>query len=371
MKNQLNIVLKKACEKGLAEGVYSGVSAAVSVVKEKVRYQGWFSGGITRRDQSGVPVERSTLFDLASLTKPLCTTLCTLSLITSGKINWKDNVLSLLDFEISQDKNKISIENLLHHASGLPAYKPYFLEFKPQPSKENIFPLLRKILDEPLLYSSGARCLYSDLGFILLGALIEQIATVSLDNFYKENIIDPMQLAENILFLPIKERSRGEKKAIAATENCPWRQRILQGEVHDEHCWLMGGVAGHAGLFGTATGVLHLCERLLDCWQERAHHPAFSNEQLRYALNWKKGDESWHLGFDSPTPGLSSSGQYFSSQSAGHLGFTGTSFWMDPTRSIVVVLLTNRVHPVRNNIKIKAFRPYFHDFLMEKICGTL
>ena len=370
MQNQLNIVLKRACEKGLAEGVYSGVSAAVSVVKEKVRYQGWFSGGVTRGDQYGVPVEPSTLFDMASLTKPLCTTLCTLSLLTSGKIKWKDNILSLMDLKRPQHTTEISIENLLHHASGLPAYKHYFLEFKKQPSRENIVPLLRKILNEPLLYSSGSRCVYSDLGFILLGALIEQIETVTLDEFYRKNILDPMQLSENILFLPIKEGSGGEKKAIAATEYCPWRERVLQGEVHDEHCWLMGGVAGHAGLFGTAAGVLHLCERLLDCWQERAHHPAFSNELLRYALNWKKGDESWHLGFDSPTPGQSSSGQYFSSQSAGHLGFTGTSFWMDPTRDIVVVLLTNRVHPSRGNTKIKAFRPLFHDVLMEKICGA-
>ena len=370
MQNQLNIVLKKACEKGLAEGVYSGVSAAVSVVKNTVRSQGWFCGGVTRCDQFGVPVERSTLFDLASLTKPLCTTLCTLSLISSGKLNWTDDVLSLLQFENNRNNNKITIENILHHASGLPAYKPYFLEFKPQPSRKNILSLLRKILNEPLLYSPDTKCLYSDLGFILLGALIEQIATVSLDKFYQKNILDPMQLAENILFLPINEGVRGEKKAIMATENCPWRQRVLQGEVHDEHCWLMGGVAGHAGLFGTATGVLHLCERLLDCWQERAHHPAFANALLRYALNWKKGDESWHLGFDSPTPGQSSSGQYFSSQSAGHLGFTGTSFWMDPTQSIVVVLLTNRVHPSRENTKIKAFRPFFHDYLMEQIGGT-
>jgi CubicO group peptidase (beta-lactamase class C family) len=370
MQNQLNIVLKTACEKGLAEGVYTGVSAAISVVKEKVRYQGWFSGGVTRSDQSGMPVERSTLFDLASLTKPLCTTLCTLSLITAGKIRWKDNALSLFDFKIPQNKTKISIENLLYHASGLPAYKPYFLEFKPQPSRENIFPLVHKILNEPLLYSPGAICLYSDLGFILLGALIEHIEKVSLDEFYRKNIIDPMQLSENILFLPIKKVLSEKKEAITATENCPWRQRVLQGEVHDEHCWLMGGVAGHAGLFGTAVGVLHLCERLLDCWHDRAHHPAFSSELLRYALNWKKGDESWHLGFDSPSPGQSSSGQYFSSQSAGHLGFTGTSFWMDPTRSIVVVLLTNRVHPSRENTKIKAFRPLFHDYIMEKICGT-
>jgi len=126
MKNQINILLKEACGRGLAEGVYSGISAAVSVVKNKVRYRGWFSGGLTRSDQSGVPVEVSTPFDLASLTKPLCTTLCTLHLIASGKMHWEDAALSQLDPFLPLDKQRIIIRDILTHSSGLPAYKPYF-----------------------------------------------------------------------------------------------------------------------------------------------------------------------------------------------------------------------------------------------------
>jgi CubicO group peptidase (beta-lactamase class C family) len=367
MKNQLNIILQEACEKGGAEGVYAGFSAAVSVMKKKVRYRGFFSGGVTRYDQYGLNVDTSTLFDLASLTKPLCTTLSTLSLIAAGKIHWHDTYLTFLDSVLVPRNKQITIQEILHHSSGLPAYKPYFMEFEPQASRENILPVLCKILDEPLVYPSGTTCLYSDLGFILLGHIIERIAEQSLDQFYRQQILEPLELTNHLGFVPLNQYSGKEKTKIAATENCPWRQTIVQGEVDDEHCWLMGGVAGHAGLFGTAEGVLRLCECLLDCWQGRANHSAFPNDLLRYALQRINSTDSWCLGFDTPSPGQSSSGRYFSPRSVGHLGFTGTSFWIDPERDLIVVLLTNRVHPSRKNIKIKEFRPFFHDFVSERI----
>jgi len=351
----------------LAQGVYAGVSAAVSIRKTKVRYRGKFSGGVTRYDPQGMKVATSTLFDLASLTKPLCTTLCTLALFTAGKMDWQNANLSLLDVDLPSEKSDITVLDMLHHSSGLPAYRPYFAAFEPHASRDNRIAVRRRILDEPLAYPSGSTCLYSDLGFILLGQLIEKVTGQPLDQFYRQQIIEPLQLTESLLFLPVNELSTTEKSAIAATENCPWRHALLQGEVHDEHCWLMGGIAGHAGLFGTADGVLRLCECLMDCWQGRGRHPAFSDQLLRSALTWNKPGNSWRLGFDTPSPGQSSSGRYFSRQSVGHLGFTGTSFWMDPERDIIVVLLTNRVHPSRANVQIKEFRPFFHDFLMERI----
>jgi len=367
MQNRVNIVVREACEKGLAEGVFSGVSAAVSVVQKKVRYRGWFSGGVTRYDQLGVPVNPSTLFDLASLTKPLCTTLCTLTLIMSGKMQGDDTCLSLLKSNLPPEKKYITIFDILNHSSGLPAYFPYFSDFNPHFSKKNILLLLDKILTEPLMYPPKTTCCYSDLGFILLGQVIEKIAGQPLEQFYRQHVTGPLQLAEHLLFLPLDGSVEREKKRIAATEHCSWRQTTIQGEVHDEHCWLMGGVAGHAGLFGTVAGVLRLCECLLDCWRESACHPAFSNDLLRLALQWQSPAGNWRLGFDTPSPGQSSSGRYFSPYSVGHLGFTGTSFWMDPEKEVIVVLLTNRVHPSRENIKIREFRPYFHDYLLERI----
>jgi CubicO group peptidase (beta-lactamase class C family) len=272
-----------------------------------------------------------------------------------------------LSVDTSPEKRAITICDILHHASGLPAYRPYFQQFEPYAAPENMQRLQYLILAEPLVQPPGSKCLYSDLGFILLGRLLEQTTQQPLARFFQQTVADPLQLKQRLGFLPVNSIGQGQKEEIAATELCPWRHRLIQGEAHDEHCWLMGGVAGHAGLFGTAEAVLALGECLLDCWLGKRHHPAFSNRLLRHALEWSDTSGQWALGFDRPTPGQSSSGSYFSPRSVGHLGFTGTSLWMDPERELVVVLLTNRVHPSRENLKIRSFRPFFHDYLIEKM----
>lgn len=371
MKNQLNIYIEAACRQGLSQGVFGGVSARVSVGKEKARYQGCFSGGLTRLDGQGVALGEQTRFDLASLTKPLATTLSILHLIGLGKLEWEQTCLPLLERAIPQEKKGITLSQLLSHCSGLPAYRPYFEKYRPEVQLRGSFELLKQIIAEPLEFLPGSRCQYSDLGFILLGAIVEKISGQSLAEFFRQTIADPLHLGDELCFLPQGQRLPLPRDLIAATEDCPWRHRVLQGEVHDEHCWLMGGVAGHAGLFGTSGGVLRLGERILDCWQDRSSHPAFTNSLLQQLLTSKHPSGSWCLGFDTPSPGSSSSGSFFSPGSVGHLGFTGTSLWIDPQRDIVVVLLTNRVHPSRDNIKIRQFRPFFHDYLMQRIVADL
>lgn len=365
MKNQLNIILRTACEAGLDQGVYSGVSAAVSMIKKGKRLRTWFSGGVTRSDD-GVPVKESTLFDLASLTKPLCTTLCTLHCIDRGYLQWQYAPLSMLDGTITSDKKKIKIEHILHHSSGMLNYKNFFVNFKPLVNESNEELLIKKILNEPLMYKTGEKSIYSDLGFILLGKILEMKKNEKLNRIFKKEIFDPIRKKNDVKFLPLSA-SKINKSNIVATEYCPWRKKTLHGEVHDEHCWLLGGVAGHAGLFGTAVGVLAICERLLDCWHDTATHPAFSNDTLHYALTKRGPDDRWLHGFDTPSSVESSSGRYFSRPSIGHLGFTGTSFWIDLKEQVIVVLLTNRVHPTRDNLKIRTFRPYFHDVIMEGV----
>jgi len=366
VKKQLNTALKTVCERGVAEGVCSGISAAVSVISNNVRYRCFFGCGATRSDHLGKEIKVTTLFDLASLTKPLCTALCTLALVDAGQFTWQDPCLSKLGADFSSEKKNIYIQDILRHTSGLPAYQPYFRQFEPCVAKENIPSLIQRILAEPLAHPEKSTSLYSDLGFILLGRLIELTTQQPLDRFFCHTVAEPLRLDRYLCFLPIGTLGQHEKEVMAATQYCSWRRKLLQGEVDDEHCWLMGGVAGHAGLFGTAEGVLRLCEHLLDCWHEKKRHPAFSNNLLRYALEWRDDLSSWALGFDRPTTGQSSSGQHFSSSSVGHLGFTGTSFWIDPERKLIVVLLTNRVHPSRENLKIREFRPFFHDYILEK-----
>ncbi|NVM22381.1 MAG: serine hydrolase, partial [Desulfobacterales bacterium] len=153
----------------------------------------------------------------------------------------------------------------------------------------------------------------------------------------------------------------------AATEDCPWRGKILDGEVHDDNAYAMGGVAGHAGLFGTAKDVYGILKELLNVYEGKPNSGLFHLDVVETFFQHRSDAGSWALGFDTPTRPDSSSGRHFSDQSIGHLGFTGTSFWMDLLRGIIVVLLTNRIHPSRQNEKIKAFRPLLHDSIMETI----
>ncbi len=371
MKNQINIYLNEVCRQGLEEGVFGGVSAAVSIFKNKVYKRGFFSGGLTRFDRADENVTKKTLFDLASLTKPLCTTLCVLYLVGIGKFNLEESYSSLMGLKISPEKRRIKIKNLLNHSSGLPSYKSYFKKFEPNCSSQNLSKIICEILEESLEFPTGTNCQYSDLDFILLGSLIERKIGIGLDNLYRMIITDPLNLSLDLCFLPVGKHSLINKEPIAATEVCGWRNKLLQGEVHDEHCWLSGGVTGHAGLFGNVNGVVTLCEKILDMWKDRGALEAFPNSLLQEAVTDKHPFGSWCLGFDTPSLGKSSSGRYFSQRSVGHLGFSGTSFWIDPDRDIIIVLLTNRIHPSRENLKIRQFRPFFHDYLMKRICSDL
>ena len=367
MKNQININLDRVCALGLEQGVFHGVSAAVSVREKKGRYRGLFTGGWTRNDEHREAVGRETLFDLASLTKPLCTTLCTLHLVNQGKLTLDTPCRSVLDVHVPVDKKKITIGHLLAHCSGLPAYRMYFQDVNPVAARKNVLKILDLILNEPLLHRPGTTRVYSDFGFILLAAIVEQITGARLEQVFQDMIAAPLHLAADLHFLPLESTAMMAGRSVAATEHCTWRRKIIQGEVHDEHCWLMGGVSGHAGLFGTAEAVLRLCEHILEAWQGRVSHMVEMNALIQRALAFANETGKLRLGFDTPASGRSTSGRYFSPRSAGHLGFSGTSFWIDPDQEVIVVLLTNRIHPARTNEKIKIFRPLFHDELMKAI----
>lgn len=371
MKNQLNTVLAEACRQGLADGVCSAVTAGISVGWNTGRIHVKFAGGRTRFDDTGLPVEEGTFFDLASLTKPLCTTLLTLSLVGQDRLHLHSSLADILGGPVVEEKKYIEIREILNHSSGLPPYQSYFEEFMAQPSAEAKHQLINRIFLEPLAYPTGSECHYSDLGFILLGHLVEYITGLPLQTSFRQQITERLGLAEDLFFLPLDRPLAVDRTRIAATESCRWRGRTLQGEVHDEHGWLMGGVAGHAGLFGTLHGVLALGEWILDLWQGRTEHSTIPVALLRTALERQLANGTWCLGFDTPTVGSSSSGRYFSPCSVGHLGFSGTSFWIDPKRDVVVVLLTNRVHPSRENTRIRRFRPFFHDQVMACLLAGL
>ena len=361
--NRVDNRLKPLLKQALENRVFSGVAVGVYQYRSREE-QGLLSVlGKTRYDEKGTIITRDTFFDLASLTKPLCTALCILCLIEQKKIDWRTRIAEVLPYFFLPEYKSLEVEQLLSHSAGLIAYKPVYQTLPPAIRKENSKELIQTLLREPLASAPGTSCVYSDIGFILLGALIEAVSGKGLDQFFRSEITAPLQIENAVLFRPVTLSLPGQENS-AATEQCPWRQRMLQGEAHDEHAWLMNGVAGHAGLFGTITGVMVLTEHLLHQWQGRATHPGFSNQLLQKALNRTYPGHSWCRGFDTPAAQGSSAGDYFSPGSVGHLGYTGTSFWIDPERNIVVVLLTNRVHPTRSNEQIKQFRPLLHNTVL-------
>ncbi len=307
-----------------------------------------------------LPMTKSTLFDLASLTKPLATTLAVMRLIQRRKIALEKTVGDILPQLKHGSKEHIQIGHLLGHCSGLPDYRPYYLELchlKPPLRKSALRDFVGR---EPLVNPVGKEVLYSDLGFMLLAWIIETTAGNSLNRVVEEEIYLPLGL-KDLFFVDLHAGKNNQQ--FAATEKCPWRGRVMEGAVHDENAFVVGGVAGHAGLFGKAMDICRLLEGIMYTYQERNADSIFTPNLVKRFLTCQ-GSKSRTLGFDTPSTQDSSSGEYFSKNSVGHLGFTGTSFWMDLERSIIVILLTNRVHPTRTNEKIKAFRPQLHNAVM-------
>jgi CubicO group peptidase (beta-lactamase class C family) len=313
---------------------------------------------VTRRAMT-----ETTLFDLASLTKPLATTLAVMLLHQRGLIDVAARLASVLPSFADSDKAGVTVAQLLSHTSGLPDYRPYHAQLATRPFLERAAALRELLRREPLAHRPGERVLYSDLDFMILGWVVEAASGKRLDRFVAEEVYAPLGV-EDLFFIDL-QRGR-PAKAFAATEACSWCGRILEGEVHDENAHAIGGVAGHAGLFGTAAAVDGVIAELLQAFHGPAPARLYHGATVRRFLTRVPGTDKT-LGFDMPTPPNPSCGRFFPETSVGHLGFTGTSFWVDIERRIRVVLLTNRVHPSRGNTAIRAFRPAIHDAVMRAL----
>ncbi|MDM8516929.1 serine hydrolase, partial [Desulfobacterales bacterium HSG16] len=233
--------------------------------------------------------------------------------------------------------------------------------------------LLNMIVNQPLEYFPGEKSIYSDIGFMILGYIVQCVSGERLDHYVHELVFCPLGLGKgsgNLFFVDLSDSiltdTFKKKYRFAATEDCPWRKKILKGEVHDDNAHVMGGIAGHAGLFGTAEGIYTLLTELDLCFRGKKKDGLFEKKLVErfFERNEKYGRT---LGFDCPSAQGSASGRYFSEASVGHLGFTGVSFWMDMDKSVIIILLSNRVHPFRENSEIKKFRPLVHDIIMEEL----
>ncbi|EKD42776.1 MAG: beta-lactamase [uncultured bacterium] len=306
------------------------------------------------------PLEKTHFFDIASLTKPLATATLFILAVQEKLIGTKDLVSQ---FFSSGTLQGTTLENLLNHTSGLPDWKPYFKNIN-QPYPEQI---IQQVLQEPLINPVGSTCIYSDLGYILLGDILEKIYSTKLDVLFSQKIAAPLGLSDTF-YQPLHQKIITDESRFVATENCPWRHKILVGEVMDDNAWAMGGVAGHAGLFSTAGD---LYKWIMELRRAQVGKSSLIQRNIFDAFTEVKKDRDLNLrcftlGFD--TPSLpSSSGHHFSVQSLGHLGYSGTSFWWDRDKDLAVILLTNRVHPDRHNEGIKKFRPQFHDAIIKAL----
>jgi CubicO group peptidase (beta-lactamase class C family) len=304
-------------------------------------------------DPADPPVQEDTMYDLACLTKVVLTTTMAMILVDESKLDLNKPVTSFLPGFQGPGKEKVTVSHLLTHSSGLDWWAPLFKEIKGKPA------YLQKVQSMPLVYEPGTKSLYSDLGLILLGEILERVAGQDLETFAKERIFGPLGMKDTV-YRPGPERLA----RTAPTENDPWRGRVLRGEVHDENAYALGGVAPHAGLFGTARDLARFAQMLVNggvLEQQRI----VSRETLeRFTRRAGIPGSSRALGWDTPSDN-SSAGSLLSPRSFGHTGFTGTSLWVDPERRLFVILLSNRVHPTRANDAIRQVRRSVADAVVQ------
>lgn len=369
--------VERALDKAIEKQEIPGAVVLARMPREgEILDYAWVRGLAVARPER-LPMRRDTIFDLASLTKPIATTTAIMWLVEEGSISLDDPVAKSLPAFADRGKENVTIRHLLCHAAGLKPWRGFheLLIEKERKTGERLIGtregrdwIIDRVLRSALVHEPGAAAVYGDLDFIVLGALVEAVSKQPLDEFCESRIFTRLALHDT-RFLPIPTDGSNAspevvRRRVAATENCPWRDRIIWGEVHDPNASAMGGVAGHAGLFSTADDVMRFGQLFLDAWHGR--NPSLPTERVREFSTRQRmpADSDWALGWDTPTAGASSSGQYFSANSVGHLGFTGTSLWIDLERELIVVMLTNRIHLVAKRSRFDL-RPKIHDAIFE------
>jgi beta-glucosidase-like glycosyl hydrolase/uncharacterized protein YbbC (DUF1343 family) len=304
-------------------------------------------------------VTDNTRYDLASLTKVIVTTSLAMMMVDEGRLDLDASVDSYLPLFLGLVKDKITVRHLLTHSSGIDWWAPLHLQLEGKKA------YVERIQAMDLVYEPGSEMKYSDLGIILLGEILERVSGRTLNQLAEERLLGPLAM-EHTGYRPDPKLW----SSIAPTEDDPWRQRVLQGEVHDENAFALGGVAPHAGLFGTAPDLARFAQMLLNrgVFDHRRLIAYSTVDEFTRDAKLPEGSRR-ALGWDTKSPEGSSAGSLFSANSYGHTGFTGTSLWIDPSRQLFVILLTNRVHPTRENKLIREVRPAVADAVVQGIEG--
>ncbi len=347
-KKETFSVIDNIMELAVKDSVFPG-AVLLFGINQNVLYNKAF--GNYTYDKNSANVKTNSIFDLASVSKVAATTSAAMLLVQENKLNLNDKVVKYLPEFNNNGKDEITIRNILLHNTGLPAFKKYYDEYSTAAE------VIDDIMNLELNSKPGEKYVYSDLGMITLQKVIEKITNKTLDVFLKENLFAVLDM-NRTMYNPSEEM---KKECVPTEDDDFYRMRLLQGEVHDERAYMLNGVAGHAGLFSTAEDLSKLVRTYLNNGKYK-NKQIFKPEILSEWTTKQTAQSTRGLGWDTKTiDGYSSAGNYFSGNSFGHTGYTGTSVWVDKDSKLFVILLSNRVHPTRANRKISQFRPIIHD----------
>ena len=308
--------------------------------------------------------ETSTYYDIASLTKTVFTTPMIMQAVDQGLIGLNDRVSDYLEWY----NKPLTLQSLLTQKSGIPWWRPFYLKYESRATHKARWKELQSFLSRAQIRPTG-KSVYSDLGFMLMGHLLEELFQKDLESLWKSQA---RKLGLSSMHYNVNNKRKYAKHLYAPTEKCRRRGKVLQGQVHDDNCYALGGVSSHAGLFGKIDD--------LSRWGLKVYRDGFVKSGgniltkkdtfllfSKRAVPYSVGD--WALGWWKPSkPGLrSSAGPLFSKQSVGGLGFTGTSLWYDPKADLLVSVLSNRVHPSRRNKLFLSLRPELHSLIFREL----
>jgi len=354
--------------RGIAPASVAILRDSVRALLDKARTDSAFPGGVAvigNRDsvfvEYGVgsldwaPSSRpddNTLWDMASLTKVVGLTTAMMQLSEAGKVDLDAPVQRYVKEFRGPNKERVTLRHLLTHSSGLPAWRPLY--------KETDSPAAARALAVATALDTlpGIRMVYSDLGAIILGIIVERVSGETLDGYLSRHVFGPLRMTST-MYRP----GRNLLPRIAPTEYDPWRQRHIRGEVHDENAFALGGVSGHAGLFSTGHDVARFCRMYLNGGTLDGARIVSGATIRRFTAVQDSMFSNRALGWETPN-GTNSAGHLLARPAFGHTGFTGTSIWVDPSRDLFVILLTNRVNPTRQNLRIGAVRTALADVVV-------
>ncbi len=345
VRDSMRAVLQRAVDDGAFPGAYAAVGTANGVIADV---------GVGRLDAADRHrPNASTVWDLASLTKVIGTTTAVMQLVQSGRVALDTPVVRYVPEWTAAGAERVTVRHLLTHSAGLPAWRPLYKE------ATTAGEALQQVFATSPDTLPGVRFVYSDLGFILLGQMVEHVSGTRLAEYDSANIFTPLGMSATRYLPPAEWRKR-----IAPTEDDPWRQRHLRGEVHDENAARLDGVAGHAGLFSNGLDLVLFARMYLNHGAIGPRRILDSATVSSIATLQDTVVSRRAIGWETPT-GTNSAGTRLSAAAFGHTGFTGTSLWMDPGEGIFVLLLTNRVNPTRENRKIGAVRSALADVVVD------